>query len=287
MLQVSTARIAATIVAILLEVALPIVLAAIIRRRLGVGWRYFGYGALIFFLFQLISRVPAVQVIQALIAPQLQASRALLLAWVVILAVSAGLFEEIGRYVGYRWLMRHEEKTWRKAVMYGLGHGGLESMLLVAGLLLLSLINLLVLPSAIGTLPPEQRTLAERQLAALAALPDWAPLLSVWERLWGLPVHVALSVMVLQVFRRGSVVWLWLAVVAHTLVNLVAIGLVQVLGPNQINTMLVVEVIIAAFGLAALWIIWQLRDPPEEVAVAVGRAAPGPPPLAAEERLPE
>jgi uncharacterized membrane protein YhfC len=282
MLQVSTARIAASVVAILIEIALPVVLAIVVRRRLGVGWRYFGYGALIFFLFQLISRLPAVQVIQALIAPQLQASRALLLAWVAILSVSAGLFEEIGRYIGYRWLMRREEKTWRKAVMYGLGHGGLESMLLVAGLSLLSLINLLVLPSVIGTLPPEQRTLVERQLAALAALPDWAPLLGAWERLWILPVHIALSVMVLQMFRRGSVVWLWLAVVAHTLVNLVAIGLLQVLGPDRISTMLAVEVIIAAFGLAALWIIWRLRDPPEEVAVAVG-----PPPLAAEERLPE
>jgi hypothetical protein len=91
----------------------------------------------------------------------------------------------------------------------------------------------------------------------------------------------------LQVFRRGSVVWLWLAVVAHTLVNLVAIGLLQLLGPDQISTMLAVEAIIAAFGLAALWIIWQLRDPPEEVAVAVGRPVPGSPPLAAEERLSE
>jgi uncharacterized membrane protein YhfC len=67
--QLSNVRIASTIAAILFEVALPIALALIARRRLGVGWRYFGYGALIFFLFQLISRVPIVQVTQALIAP--------------------------------------------------------------------------------------------------------------------------------------------------------------------------------------------------------------------------
>src|SRR5689334_5926286 len=41
-------------------------------------------------------------------------------------AVTAGLFEEVGRYVGYRFFMRREPKTWSKAVMFGLGHEGLD-----------------------------------------------------------------------------------------------------------------------------------------------------------------
>src|SRR4029453_2761562 len=103
--QLSTTRIAMTVAAILFEIALPLLLGLVARRRLGVGWRYFGYGALIFFLFQLISRVPLVQVAQIALAPQLRASFTLQLIWVAILALTAGLFEEIGRYVGYRWLM--------------------------------------------------------------------------------------------------------------------------------------------------------------------------------------
>ncbi len=125
--QLSGARIAMTVLAVLIEIALPLVLAFVARRRLGVSWRYFGYGALIFFLFQLISRVPIVQLVQGLIQPQLAASFSLQVAWVAILSLTAGLCEEIGRYVGYRWLMRGEERTWSKALMYGLGHGGLES----------------------------------------------------------------------------------------------------------------------------------------------------------------
>src|SRR5215467_9912701 len=49
----------------------------------------------------------------------------LLFAW----ALSSGLFEEVGRYVGYRVFMGREEKTWSKAVMYGIGHGGAETIL--------------------------------------------------------------------------------------------------------------------------------------------------------------
>jgi hypothetical protein len=79
-------------------------------------------GALIFFVFQVISRVPIVTVLGQLLASELKASTLFLYTWLAILALSAGVFEEVGRYIGYRWLMRREEKTWNKAVMYGLPH---------------------------------------------------------------------------------------------------------------------------------------------------------------------
>ena len=135
--QISNGWVAAVIAAIVFDILYPLALGAFARRRLGVSWRYFGYGALIFVLFQLVSRVPITLAIQALIAPQLQASRVALIAWIAISALTAGLFEELGRYVGYRWLMKREQKTWAKGVMYGLGHGGIESMLLIAGASLL------------------------------------------------------------------------------------------------------------------------------------------------------
>jgi uncharacterized membrane protein YhfC len=266
--QLSGTRIVVTIAAILFDIALPIILALVVRRHLGVSWRYFGYGALIFFLFQMISRVPIVQLTQTLIAPQLRASFALQAIWVIILALTAGLFEEVGRYVGYRWLMRREEKTWPKALMYGLGHGGLESMVLVGGLTLIGLINLLILPSAIGSLPPEQRAQVEQQLAAVLAQPDWLPLVNMWERLWAIVFHVAMSVVVLQVFRRG-LGWLWLAIGAHALLDFLAAGLPLLLGLQGTGALLLTEAVVMVAGLIGLSAIWKLRDPPEPAAVAV------------------
>jgi len=55
---------AASVASIVSFVLYPVVLAVIARRKLGVGWRYFWYGAAIFFAFQLLTRVPAVQLIQ-------------------------------------------------------------------------------------------------------------------------------------------------------------------------------------------------------------------------------
>ena len=261
--QISNAWVAAMIAALVFDILYPLALGWFARRRLGVSWRYFGYGALIFVLFQLISRVPITLAIQALIAQQLQASRTALIAWIAISALTAGLFEEVGRYVGYRWLMKRETKTWAKGVMYGLGHGGIESMLLVGGLVTITLIQVLALARTdLSTLPltAEQRAQAAQQLAAIAAQPGWVPLLGAWERFWTIPLHVALSLLVLQVFRRGSMRWLWLAILAHALVDLVAAGTAPILQLSGMTALLVPEAIITVVGLLSLWVIWALRD---------------------------
>jgi uncharacterized membrane protein YhfC len=259
--------IAGMIVSIVFVIVYPLVLAVLAHRRLGVGWRYFGFGALIFFLFQIISRVPAVQLIQGAIIPQLTASKALLIGWLTILAITAGLFEEVGRYVGYRWLMGHEEKTWRKAIMYGIGHGGLESMLLIGGLLLLTLVQVIAFSSInLNTLPTSQHALIVQQLNAINAQP-WTSLTQVWERLWTVPFHIAMSVVVLQVFRRNNIGWLWLAILAHALLDFTAAILPQVLG-SSVNSSLIIEGWVAIAGIVSLWIIWKLRDRPEQTTIA-------------------
>ncbi|HZO73091.1 MAG TPA: YhfC family glutamic-type intramembrane protease [Ktedonobacteraceae bacterium] len=276
-IQVNPGFVASLAVAFIFSVGYPIILAIIAHRRLKVGWRYFGFGALIFFVFQMITRVPAVVILQNVFARQLQASATFRISWLVILALTAGLFEEVGRYVGYRFLMRREEKTWNKAVMYGIGHGGLESMLLVGGQQLLTLINILTLMYILNAnpaaLPAAQHAQVVRQFAALNAQPVWSPLLGAWERLWTLPVHIALSVIVLQVFRRNNLNWLWLAILAHAIVDFTAVIVVQILGAS-LGVSLLVEGIIAIFGLIALWIIWRLRDRGDNGQIAGSPAEP-------------
>jgi len=259
----------ATAFSIAFVIVYPIVLAILAHRQLRLGWRYVGYGALVFFVFQLITRVPAVQLIQAAVGPQLKASPALMWTWLVVLALSAGVFEEVGRYVGYRLFMRGEDKTWSKAVMFGIGHGGLESVLLVGGLMVLALISLWAAANGgLNQLPEDQRAAATRQLQTLNAQPGWAALLGAWERLWTVPIQVAFSVIVLQVFRRGKLAWLLWAILGHAFVDLVTVGLQQMLGPG-LTTSLVIEAVVAVFGLIAFWIIWRLRDPPVQPASSI------------------
>jgi uncharacterized membrane protein YhfC len=238
----------------------PFVLAAIAKRRLRLGWRYFWYGVLIFTLFQLITRAPVVMIVGTVFAQQIKSSQVLLYGWLALLVLTAALFEEVGRYVGYRWLMGREEKTWSKAVLYGIGHGGVESVVLV-GLANLNVLVQLVAISAVGVnrLPPATQAQVAPQFAAIAAQPGWLPLLGGWERLWTLPIQVALSVLVVQVFRRGQIRWLLLAILGHMVVDGAAVGLQQAL-PAGVASSVIVEAVVAALGLVALWIIFALRD---------------------------
>jgi uncharacterized membrane protein YhfC len=241
----------------------PVTLGIWASHRLHVRWRYFLFGAAVFLVFQILTRLPALRVLDPIVEPHLGASSVLTWTWLVGLSLSAALFEEVGRYVGYRVFMRREEKTWPKAIMYGLGHGGLESMLLVGGTGLLSLVSLLTIQvGGLEQVPAGQRAATVQQIQALASQPVWLPLLGAWERLWTLPIQVACSVLVLQVFRRGSLIWLWLAIAAHTLVDLTTVGLGQALGAS-ISTSLIVEAAIAGFGIVAIWLIWHMRDAEE------------------------
>ncbi|QBD82359.1 YhfC family intramembrane metalloprotease [Ktedonosporobacter rubrisoli] len=264
-----------TIVTAVFVICYPIVLAIIARKRLHVSWRYFWYGALIFFLFQLITRIPLVIWLQTLFASQLKASLAFRIAWIVALALTAGLAEEIGRYIGYRWLMKREEKTWSKAIMYGIGHGGLESILFVGGQVILGLVGTITLASLLASnpasLPAGTREVAMHQLAAINAQPVWLAFLGGWERLWTLPFHIAMSVVVLQVFRRNNIAWLWLAILLHACLDFLTAGLPLWLGARP-ETSLVVEGVVTVSGLFALWLIWRLRDKREPTQTATPTA---------------
>ncbi len=239
-------------VALFIDIAFPLALAFYLRRRLGVSWRFFLYGALIFAVFQLITRVPAVAILQSALGVAQWPPEAVW-AWLFGLSLTAGLFEEIGRWVGYRWLFKPAERIWDNALMYGAGHGGLESILLV-GLLgvLPALINVIVFSQT----PPNQWNVppaAAAQIQQFLALPWWLPLLGGFERIASVIFHVGMSVVVLQVFTRGRLIWLWLAVGLHTLVNISAVAVNRLWGPVPS------EVVVGAFALLALWLIFRLR----------------------------
>ena len=260
--HVASGWVVMTVVELLFVIAYPLVLALIARRRLGVGWKYFWFGALVFLVVQLLTRVPVVTVLQdTVLAHLLKTSQTFVWTWLVILALTAALFEEVGRYLGYRLFMGREQKTWSKAVMYGLGHGGLESMVLVGGSILLTLINVLVTSTLnLNMLPLSEHRLIVQQFAALNAQPLWIPLLGAWERLWTVPFHVAMSVVVLQVFRRKNIAWLLLAIALHACLDFVTVAISQLWG-HSITITLSIEGVVLIAGLLALWIIWRLREP--------------------------
>ena len=133
--------------------------------------------------------------------------------YMVGMAFSAGLFESVGRWAGYRWLFPPRlPYDWKHAVAYGIGHGGFESAIFVGGMSLLNFLQGNALTAMTAEQVQEQfsgETLAQvmdaRQL--FAGLAWHEPLLAAVERLATMPFHIAMSLLVLLVFTRKQIRW--------------------------------------------------------------------------------
>lgn len=240
--QVAVALAASAAIALGVPVLLGLVAWRVFRAP-AVGWLI---GAGTFFVSQVVLRLPW-QIAIGVWLQKSHASPTVMWSWLAVSAFTAGLFEETGRFVAYRWLFK--DRTARGGVMLGLGHGGLESMLLVGLSLVVNVLLYLALANGQSFgIPEAQRPLVVEQFNALT--PGLA-LAGGVERLSSMAVHVGLSVLVLQVFRRGSKWWLAFAIAFHTLSNLVGVAAAKTLGVWQ------GEGVIAVFALLALW--WTVR----------------------------
>lgn len=241
--------------AIAFNISMPVALVLWVRRRLGVDWKVIGVGALAFALSQLLTRVPAVQFIQYLMRDELKNSAVLLQVWWVVLAVTAGLFEETARLIAFKRPLANF-RTWRDAIGFGAGHGGLESMLFVGGASILGLINIVVLSRmdlSHLSLGPEQLEQVRTAKAQIAALRWWEPLLGAYERICAMLLHLALSVLVLQRFLRNERRWYGYAVGLHSLVGWVSLMVARQVG------VVASEGVLTVFALFSLWLVFRLR----------------------------
>lgn len=100
---------------------------AILWQKKQVPLRLFLYGAFTFVLSQIVLRLPLLQYLQAQ-NPMVWMQMNLVL-YLGILSISAGLFEECGRWIAFHCVKRPLRCV--DAIGFGLGHGGIEAILLV------------------------------------------------------------------------------------------------------------------------------------------------------------
>jgi len=184
------------------------------------------------------------------------------------LGLSAGVFEECSRWLAFRF-WAPEDRRWKSAVALGVGHGGLEAGL-VGLLALFALVQAAALenPAALEALGPEQAQLAAEQLGAYWETPGAVVLLGALERFSAMLFHLGASVLVLQVFRRGSWGWLGAAVLAHTVLNAAAVYGVQQWG------VVPTEAVLLVLGGATAALGWKLRPREDGEGNGEAQAAP-------------
>lgn len=150
-------------------------------------------------------------------------------AYVLYGIFMAGIFEECGRYVIIRFLMK-KNRTKENMVMYGIGHGGIE----VWAITLLSVISLLVIAVVIrmqgmdnglqllgvtGDMPENVMTTVAATITAVADFGAATGVLYVFERICCMFVHISLTILVAYGIAKGQKKYLPLAVLAHAVTD--------------------------------------------------------------------
>jgi uncharacterized membrane protein YhfC len=175
--------------------------------------------------------------------------------YVVYAVLMAGIFEESARFIAYHLLKKKFSGiTVSAALAYGVGHGGIEAILLIG----LAMINNIVASVMINTgsietvlAGLEGATLeqATAQLTSLAAIAPAQFLIGGIERVFALGIQIALSVVVFHaVFGTKRRQWLYpLAIAVHALVD-IPVVLYQV----QVLKLLTTEVLIGVSCVALI-----------------------------------
>jgi len=227
------------IVSGLLEIGIPLALGLYLTKRFGTSWKTWLLGAFMFILS--LTRVPLNTYASQLVL-SLPRSPMIYSLLIVIQSLTAGIFEEAARYLGFRYLIKDD--SYEKGLTYGAGHGGIESILIV-GLNVLS-VGVFLLRS------PE--VLPQNQLDALLSTPIYLPLVGLYERIMAMTVQIGFSVMVLESIRRNDFKYLLAAIGLHALLDYLVVAVVS-------YSILASELLLTGFALGlGYWAYNRLMD---------------------------
>lgn len=202
-----------------LGIPLAVAIYAIVQRRF---WPFM-LGVLAFILSQVLFRLPILQLLEvkSIGYTMFSATRPVLFA--ILLALSAGLVEELARYFFMRFLLK--ERSWQTGFLFGAGHGGVEAVLLV-GL------------GAVIMMFTASDLIAESDF-----------LVGGIERFFAMVLHIGLSLLVLRSVLDERMSYLWLAIFIHTFVNSLAGILPLYFSSTLAIVMVEVSLAVIALGL--------------------------------------
>lgn len=173
----------------------------------------------------------------------------------------AGVFEETGRFVAFRTVLKKYRADDYTALSYGAGHGGFEVFFVlfstsISNIIVGAMINTGNIDALTANLDEAGRASVEQTLVTLCTANPLSYLLSIVERIAALSFHLSASVLVwFAVKNRGHWIFYPLTIMLHTIFNAVAVS-ASLLGIHAALVELIICAISALCALLARY-IWK------------------------------
>lgn len=248
--EVSTVAITGIIFSAVISIGLPVVLLIMVKVKLHTRIADAGIGALTFVLSALILEQILHGVMLSLLGEALTGN---IWLYAVYGGLAAGLFEETGRFIAMNyWMKKNLSKE--SSIMYGVGHGGIEAMLIVgftsiSNLITAFMINSGQIESAFsGIEDGVGKETAIQGLSVLWTTPGYQFFLAGVERISAIALHICLSYLVYRAVKYGTKKFYFLAVGLHFFVDALTILLSNLVSIVTLEVILLV--VVAALALA-------------------------------------
>ena len=210
-------------------------------------------GAMTFLIFALVLE-STVHSIVFMVFPGLRDN---VVAYMLYGALMAGIFEETGRFLAYKLVLK--KRTNREtAISYGIGHGGFEAVYILAAtginnFVYAGIINAGQFPALLDQLKAAGQDTSPieslpEQLAAFGIADIGLPIL---ERVFAVMFHIALSILVFYAVKNGKIWMYFLAVILHALLDAPA-----ALYQQGVIGIAATEVCLALFSIVTFVIIY-------------------------------
>ncbi len=268
-MHVSTASVAMIGTAIASGILIPVLLFLIVRKKSGGSAKAFFVGCGVMFLFVMtlesalhgvILTSPAGAVIQGNI-------------WLYGFygGFMAGLFEETGRFLAFRTILKKQLDNDGNAWTYGAGHGGFEAFFILVFNMLNTLIYVIVINNGgyeqvLAQLPEDQKAIFAEGIQNIVNTPAPMYLFSILERCSAIILQMALSLLVWLAVKKGGkkLFYYPLAFLLHMLADSLMVIFNELVGNVFLTEMLILAeaVLVMAF---ALWRWKEERKEPEAI----------------------
>lgn len=221
-MDINSALLATNIVAILIEIGLPVCLAVYLMKKYPNAWIMIITGVFTFAFAQFI-HIPALNGLQTLFANgTLPAPRS---AWIPfvnagIVGLLAAVIQEGLRWIGFR-LTAKFAKPFRSAIALGVGHGGSE-LLIVGALVAYNLGTVLFynpgrqIANGVDALAVQS---VLSQIAAYWQSTWYVSAISIFEKLVEFSSQLVLSIFVWKAVTRDYPVWFIAALIYHVIIS--------------------------------------------------------------------
>jgi uncharacterized membrane protein YhfC len=246
----------AFIIAIIIEIGVPIALAFYMTRKLRTSWVVVAVGAMAFVVSQIV-HIPIVYGLQpAWSSEQFTAMPQFVqsLIYGITLGFLAGVCEEPMRWLSFQ-LLREKGNRVETGVVMGVGHGGVESVVLVGLSVLANFVTMMYIRNSGVEIPG----ITPDMVTSFFSMPWHLPLAGAVERISALGLHISLSIMVWKSVKHRSWLWFFGAVLVHALFDAITV-IISSLG---VNTWISEGLI---FVMAAAIVAWAVKTTKQELA---------------------